>query len=82
MRAGGIEPPSTAWKAVILPLNYARLRPKRAPAGKPAREKTFFNIPGALPKNQMIKNQAKSAMAVERPAETKQYEHHTRKLKA
>lgn len=24
VRARGIEPPSTAWKAVVLPLNYAR----------------------------------------------------------
>ncbi len=24
VRAGGIEPPTTAWKAVILPLNHAR----------------------------------------------------------
>ncbi len=24
VRAGGIEPPTTAWKAVVLPLNYAR----------------------------------------------------------
>lgn len=24
VRARGIEPPTTAWKAVILPLNYAR----------------------------------------------------------
>ena len=24
-RAGGIEPPSSAWKAEVLPLNYARL---------------------------------------------------------
>jgi hypothetical protein len=23
-RAGGIEPPSTVWKTVVLPLNYAR----------------------------------------------------------
>jgi hypothetical protein len=23
-RAGGIEPPSLAWKAKVLPLNYAR----------------------------------------------------------
>lgn len=34
VRARGIEPLSTAWKAVILPLNYARLR--KAPAGRPA----------------------------------------------
>ena len=24
-RAGGIEPPSSAWKAEVLPLNYARV---------------------------------------------------------
>ena len=24
-RAGGIEPPSLAWKAKVLPLNYARI---------------------------------------------------------
>jgi hypothetical protein len=25
-RAGGIEPPSLAWKAKVLPLNYARIK--------------------------------------------------------
>lgn len=25
VRAGGIEPPSIAWEAIILPLNYARV---------------------------------------------------------
>lgn len=25
VRAGGIEPPSPAWKAGVLPLNYARI---------------------------------------------------------
>lgn len=28
VRAGGIEPPSPAWKAGVLPLNYAREGPR------------------------------------------------------
>ena len=30
-RAAGIEPASSAWKAEVLPLNYARTRAKEPP---------------------------------------------------
>ena len=33
-RAAGIEPASSAWKAEVLPLNYARARSEELPSFK------------------------------------------------
>lgn len=41
-RVGGIEPPATAWKAVVLPLYDTRVY--FVSAGRPATRRLLFNL--------------------------------------
>ena len=49
-RAAGIEPASSAWKAEVLPLNYARTKSKNHPVFKWMFFSTTPLLPCAPPK--------------------------------